>query len=54
MRPTELEPAIVASSDVKAFFVNRSVVPTTQQNQIGQRGGATLGPVLDVMSLAER
>ena len=53
VRPAELEPAIVASLDLKAFFVNGSVVPATQQNEVGERGGAALGPVFDVMSLAE-
>ena len=54
MRPEELEPAIVSSPDLKTLFVNGSVVTPTQQDEVGERGGPTLGPVPDVVSLAER
>ena len=50
----ELEFAALSALDLKVFFVNGSVVPATQQGEIGERGGAPLGPVLDVMGLAER
>jgi hypothetical protein len=46
--------AILSSLDPKAFFVNASVVPTTEQDQIPQRRGSALSPVFDVMGLAER
>ena len=54
MRPAELQPAIVASLDPKAFLVNGSVVTATQQDEIGECRRAALGPVFDVVCLAER
>ena len=35
------------------LLVNGAVVPTTEQGEIRERGGAPLGPVTDVMALAE-
>jgi hypothetical protein len=33
--------------------VDGAVVATAQEGKVGQRGGAALGPVTDVMALAE-
>src|SRR5262245_8839474 len=49
----ELQLAIGASLDLKAFFMDGAMVSATQQDEIRQRRGPTLSPVLDVMSLAE-
>ena len=49
----KLQLAILASLDLKAFLVNGAVVAATQKDEVGQRVRAALGPVLDVMSLAE-
>src|SRR5262245_22491922 len=54
VRPEELESAIVSSLDLKPLFVNGSMVAPTQQDEIGQRCGPTLSPMLNVVSLAER
>jgi hypothetical protein len=53
VRPAELEPAIVSSLDLKAVFVNGSVVTAAQQDEVGECGRAALSPVFDVMGLAE-
>jgi hypothetical protein len=53
VRRAELELATLSSLDLKAFFVDGSVVPATQQDQIRQRGVPTLGPILNMMGLAE-
>jgi len=34
--------------------MDRAVMPATQHGEIRQGGGAAVGPVLDVMPLAER
>ena len=45
--------AIGASIELEALFMDGAVMTTAQESEIGQRGGATLGPVTDVMALAE-
>jgi len=49
------EPKLVVglSIDLVALLVNGAVVPPTEQGEIRKRGGASLGPVTDVMALAE-
>jgi hypothetical protein len=37
-----------------ALLVDRAVVPAAEQGEVGERGGAALGPVAHVMPLAER
>ena len=39
--------------DLEALLVHGAVVPATQHREVGQRCGAALRPVLDVMSLAD-
>ncbi len=53
MRTAELQLAVVLSSELIAVLVNGAMVPTTEQGQIRERRGTTLGPVNDVMALAE-
>ena len=54
VRPAELELAILESRDLKALLVNRTMVATAQQDEIGEGGRPALGPMLNVMRLAER
>ena len=53
VRAAELKLAIRLSSELIAFFVNGSVMPAAEQGEIRERGGAAIGPVTDVMALAE-
>jgi len=53
VRPSESKLALGLSLDLIALFVNGAVVPATEQGEIRERGGAPLGPVADMMSLAE-
>src|SRR5262245_4248814 len=53
VRPSEAKLAIRLSLDLKAFFVDAPMVTTTEQREVGERRGATIDPVLDVMALAE-
>jgi hypothetical protein len=50
-----LEPklAVGLSLELVALLVNGAVVPPTEQGEIRERGRASLGPVTDVMALAE-
>ena len=54
VRSAELELAIRLSIELISLFVDGAVVAATQKREVRQRGGATVGPVLDVMPLAER
>jgi hypothetical protein len=51
--PPELQRAVGLSIDLIAPFVDRTVVPATEHGEVRERGWAALGPVTDVMSLAE-
>ena len=53
VRPAEAECTIWVSFDQKAFFVDRPVVPPTEQGEVRERREATLSPVPDVMPLTE-
>ena len=53
VRSAEPELAIGLSIDLEALLVNGAVVPATEQGEIREGGGAPLGPVTDVMALAE-
>src|SRR5206468_2622764 len=53
VRATEAKLAIGLSSELIAFFVNGAVMPATEQGEIRKRGGSAIGPVTDVMTLAE-
>ena len=49
------EPKLAVGLSIKpvALFMDRAVVPATEQGEIRERRGAPLGPVTDVMALAE-
>ena len=49
----EPELAVRLSIELVALFVDGAVVPATEQGEIRERGGASIGPVTDVMPLAE-
>jgi hypothetical protein len=53
VRATEQQLAVGPSLELVAFLVNGAMVPATEQGEIRERGGASLGPVMDVMALAE-
>ena len=44
--------AVVLSFDLEASFVHRSVMPSTQQDEIVEPGCAAIGPVPHVMRIA--
>src|SRR5262245_17148130 len=54
IRPSELKRVVGFTVDRISLFVDRSVVPTTQQREVRQRGGPAFGPVSHVMPLAQR
>jgi len=53
VRATEPKRAVRLSIELVALFVDSAVVTATEHGEIRQRGGAALGPVADVMALAE-
>ncbi len=53
VRAAESKLAVGLSIHLVAVLVNGAVVPSTEHGEIRERGGAPLGPVTDVMSLAE-
>ena len=53
IRPPELERAIGLSFDLVALLVDRAVVPAAERGEVRQGRGASLGPVANVMALAE-
>ena len=53
IRPPEPQLAVRASIDLEALLVYRAVVSPTQQHQVRERRGATLRPVMDVVTLAK-
>jgi hypothetical protein len=52
-RPAERKLAGRPALDLVALFVDRAVVPAAEQGKVRQRGGTALGPVTDVMALAD-
>ena len=54
VRPPEAEGAVGLSINALAFFVDRAVVSPTEHREIGERGGAAVGPVTDVVAFAPR
>ncbi len=54
IRTSEPKLAVGLSLALVALLVNRAVVPATEQGQVRERGGTSLGPVAHVMALAER
>ena len=53
IRAAETKLAIRLALDLKALFMDGAMVATAEQRKIRQRGGPAVGPVLDVMALAE-
>ncbi len=53
VRATEAKLATRLSIELIAFFVNGAVMPATEQGEIRERRGPAIGPVTDVMALAE-
>ena len=53
IRPSELQLAVRLTLDLEALFVDRAVVPSADEYEVGQRRGPALGPVPDVMPLAD-
>jgi hypothetical protein len=53
VRTSKPELAAGQSFHLVALFVNCTVMPTTQQREIGERRGAAMRPVMNVMSLAD-
>ena len=51
--PHELEQVVRRSADPIPVLVDRAMMPTTEQQQVAERGGAVLGPVLDVMAFTQ-
>ena len=53
VRATEPELAVRLSRELISLLVNRTMVPTTEQREVRERGGPAVGPVTDVMALTE-
>ena len=53
VRSAEAELAVGLSIELIAFFMDGAMVPATEQGEIRECGGASIGPVTDVMTLAE-
>jgi hypothetical protein len=53
VRTSEPKLAIRLSIDLVALLVHGAMVPATEQREIRERRGAALGPVTNVMALAE-
>src|SRR5688572_2819010 len=53
VRTAEPKLAVRRSIELVALLVNSAVMPATEQRKIRERGGAPLGPVTDVMPLAD-
>ena len=54
IRPAEPERAVGLSIHLIALLVDRAMVSATEQRKVRERGRAPLGPVMEVMPLAER
>ncbi len=53
IRSAEAKRAVRLSIELIALLVDGAMVPATEQGQIRERGGAAVGPVTDVMAVAE-
>ena len=51
IRPPEPQLAVRASIDFEALLVYRAVVSPTQEHEVREHRGATLRPVMDVVTL---
>ena len=54
VRPLEPKRPVRLSLDPVTLLVDRAVVPTTEQREVRERGGATFGPVAYMMSFTQR
>src|SRR5262249_1249029 len=50
-RVSELEGAVGTAGDSEPFLVDRTMMSSTQQREVGERRGAAVRPVADVMAL---
>ena len=53
VRPPELKLAVRQTLDLVALLVDGAVMAAAQQREIRERGGPVLGPVTDMVALAE-
>jgi hypothetical protein len=53
IRSPEPEDPVGPARDLIALLVNGAMMPTAQKGEVRQRGGPALGPVLEMMPLAE-
>jgi hypothetical protein len=53
VRPREAQRAIRDADDPVSVLVNGTVVTAAEEDEVRERGGATLGPVPDVMPLSD-
>ena len=53
VRTAESQLSVGVSLDLVALFMNRAVMPTTEDSEIRQCGGAAIRPVTYVMALAD-
>jgi len=52
-RATKVQRLVGPAGDLEAFLMHGAVVSAAEQGEIRQRGGASAGPVLDVMAFRE-
>ncbi len=53
IRAAEVKLPILLTLDLVALLVDGAMVSATHQGEVGERGGPAVGPVTDVMALAE-
>ena len=53
VRALKAQLSVRSSLHLKALLVDGAMVPTTEEREIRERRGAAVGPVTDVMPLAE-
>src|SRR5688500_4734832 len=53
VRSPELKRSVWPSNNLVSLLVHASVMTTTENHEVGKRGGAALRPVADVMPLAD-
>ena len=49
----EVQRLVPRAGDLEALLVHGAVVSAAEEGQVGQRGGASAGPVLNVMPFRE-
>src|SRR5206468_2143385 len=53
VRAAEPKLAVGLSIELIALLVDGAMMPATEHGEVRERGGASIGPVMDVMALAE-